>query len=252
VRRSGMPGQHRQHRLGAVQRLHLGLLVHPSTSARSGGSRDRPTTSRTCSTNSGSLDSLKVSVRCGGSRTAFQIRPTMERLSPERLAIDARDQWVASGGVSSRVATITASTCSSLMFLGAPGRGASTSPSSRRATTRARHLPTLGQRHPQLRGDLLVGGPGGAGQDDPAAQRQRLGAVGPPRPAPQRLALLVGQEQRRLGSSCPGHPLTLQHFSNEPQAQDTIEVFISWIAFVWSGMPRFGYVQNQAVRPPGS
>jgi hypothetical protein len=29
VRRSGLPGQHRQHRLGAVQRLDLGLLVHP-------------------------------------------------------------------------------------------------------------------------------------------------------------------------------------------------------------------------------
>ena len=77
------------------------------------------------------------------------------------------------------------------------------------------------QRHPQLPGDLLVGRPGGARQHDPASQRQRLGALGPPRPAPQRLALIVVQDQRRLGPSCPRHPLTLQHFNNQSQAQDT-------------------------------
>src|SRR4029453_11588531 len=77
------------------------------------------------------------------------------------------------------------------------------------------------QRHAQLRSHLLVGRPGGARQYDPASQRQRLGALGPPRPAPQRLALIVGQDQRRFGSSCPRHPLTLQHFSKEFQAQHT-------------------------------
>jgi hypothetical protein len=78
-----------------------------------------------------------------------------------------------------------------------------------------------GQRHPQLRGDLLVGRPGGAGQHDPAPQRQPLGALGPPRPAGQCLALVVGQDQRRLGSPCPRHPPTLSHFNNESPAQDT-------------------------------
>jgi hypothetical protein len=42
--------------------------------------------------NSGSADSLNVSVRCGCSWNAFQIRPTVERLSPEWAAIEARDQ----------------------------------------------------------------------------------------------------------------------------------------------------------------
>src|SRR5262245_50084207 len=46
-----------------------------STSAFSGGSRYNPTTSRTVATNCGSLDSLKVSTRCGCSPNAFQIRP---------------------------------------------------------------------------------------------------------------------------------------------------------------------------------
>jgi len=39
------------------------------------------------------------------------------------LAIDARDQWVAFGGVSSKVATTTASTSSALIEDGRPGRG---------------------------------------------------------------------------------------------------------------------------------
>src|SRR4029453_12858100 len=120
-----------------------------STSARSGGSRYSPTTSRTFSTNCGSLDSLNPSARCGLSPNAFQIRPTVDLLSPDRLAIDARDQCVASAGVSSNVATITASTCSSVIVRGTPGRGSSTSPSSRRATNRERHLPTVGSDTPR-------------------------------------------------------------------------------------------------------
>src|SRR5918995_1448334 len=130
-----------------------------STSARSGGSRYSPTTSRTFSMNCGSPDSLKVSVRCGLSRNAFQIRPTVDLLSPDRLAINARDQWVASFGVSSRVATTTASTCSSLILLGAPGRGSSTSPSSRRVTNRDRHLPTVGSDTPSSAATCLLVAP---------------------------------------------------------------------------------------------
>ena len=37
---------------------------------------------------------------------ARQIRPTVDFDSPDSLAIDARDQWVASAGVRSNVATI--------------------------------------------------------------------------------------------------------------------------------------------------
>jgi hypothetical protein len=82
------------------------------------------------------------------SRNAFQIRPTVDRESPVFLAIDARDQWVASAGVFSRVSTTTCSTCSSVIFRGAPGRSSSTSPASRRSTNRDRHLPTVGRDTP--------------------------------------------------------------------------------------------------------
>jgi hypothetical protein len=69
-----------------------------------------PTISTTFSTTSGSVDSLKVSVRCGLRPKFRQIRPIVDLLSPDLSAICLRDQWVASGGVSSRVATITPST----------------------------------------------------------------------------------------------------------------------------------------------
>src|SRR6266702_2414143 len=98
--------------------------------------------------NSGSLLGLNVSARCGLRRNAFQIRPTVDFDSPDRFAIDARDQWVASFGACSKVATTTSSTLSSLIFRGAPGRSSSTRPSSRRTTNRDRHLPTVGRDTP--------------------------------------------------------------------------------------------------------
>jgi hypothetical protein len=42
--------------------------------------------------NSGSVDSLNVSLRCGLRSNFRQIRPTVDLLSPLRLAMDARDQ----------------------------------------------------------------------------------------------------------------------------------------------------------------
>jgi hypothetical protein len=102
---------------------------------------------------------LKVPVRCGLSRNAFQIRPTVDFDSPDRLAIDARDQCVASLGVSSSVATTTASTCSSVIVRGAPERGSSTSPSNRRATNRDRHLPTVGSDTPSSLATCLLVAP---------------------------------------------------------------------------------------------
>lgn len=119
-----------------------------STSALSGGSRYNPTTSRTLSTNCGSLLILNVSTRCGCSRNAFQIRPTVDLLSPHSAAINARDQCVASAGCRSSVATSTSSIRSSPMVRGPPGRGSSTNPSSPRSTNRDRHLPTVGRETP--------------------------------------------------------------------------------------------------------
>src|SRR6476469_1604935 len=93
--------------------------------------------------NCGSLLILNVSTRCGLSPNASQIRPTVDLDSPVSAAIDARDQCVASLGWRSSVATSTASTCSSVIVRGAPGRGSSDSPSSRRSMNRRRQIPTV-------------------------------------------------------------------------------------------------------------
>jgi hypothetical protein len=114
-----------------------------STTAFSGGLWYRPTTSTTFSANSGSEDSLKVSLKCGLMSNLRQIRPIVDSDRPLRLAIEARDQCVASCGVSSRVATITSSTLSSRIDGGRPGRGSSASPSSRRPVNRRRHRATV-------------------------------------------------------------------------------------------------------------
>ena len=60
-----------------------------------------------------------------------------------RAAIEVRDQCVAFGGVCSSVAITTSSTWSSRIEGGRPGRGSSTSPSSRWATNRPRQRVTV-------------------------------------------------------------------------------------------------------------
>src|SRR5260370_13401600 len=75
------------------------------------------------------------------------MRPIVDFDSPDLAAIEVRDQWVASLGVSSSVATTTASTWSMVIDAGLPGRSSSTSPSRRAATNLARHLPTLSGAH---------------------------------------------------------------------------------------------------------
>ena len=93
--------------------------------------------------NSGPEESLNPSVRCGFSSNFRQIRPIVDGDRPLRLAIDVRDQWVASAGACSRVATITSSTLSSRIEGGRPGRFSSGSPSRRSRTNRARHRFTV-------------------------------------------------------------------------------------------------------------
>src|SRR5437588_10260204 len=75
------------------------------------------------------------------------MRPIVDFDSPDLAAIEARDQWVASLGVSSSVATTTSSTWSMVIDAGLPRRSSSTSPSRRAATNRARHLPTATRAH---------------------------------------------------------------------------------------------------------
>ena len=105
--------------------------------------------SRTLSTNCGSVDSFQVCTRCGLSPNARQIREIAVCDIPVALAIDRLDQCVSPfAGDSSSVLTITDSTCSSVIFRGAPGRGSSVSPSSRWATNRERHLATVSRATP--------------------------------------------------------------------------------------------------------
>jgi len=94
-------------------------------------------------------DILSPSTRCGFSSKSAQIRPIVERLSPERFAIDARDQCVALSGLDSKVVTRTSSTWSRLTDAGRPDRGSSTRPSRRSATNRRRHFPTVGTLTPR-------------------------------------------------------------------------------------------------------
>jgi hypothetical protein len=100
--------------------------------------------SRTLSMNCGSVDSFQVCCRCGLSPNARQIREIAVWLIPVARAIDRVDQWLSwLGGGSSNVLVSTCSTRSSAMVRGRPGRGSSDRPSSRSATNRRRHLPTV-------------------------------------------------------------------------------------------------------------
>jgi len=98
--------------------------------------------------NSGSVESLKLSARWGWRPNACQMRLTVVWLMPTWAAIERVDQWVASLGFSSKVLTITASTWSSVIFLGAPGLGSSANPFIRFSTKRRRHLPTIASLTP--------------------------------------------------------------------------------------------------------
>jgi hypothetical protein len=89
----------------------------------------------------------------------FQIRPIVDLLSPVRCAIFARDQCVALSGVDSSVVTTTSSTCRAVTVGGRPGRSSSLSPSSRCATNRDRHLPTVAAEHPSDAATALLSAP---------------------------------------------------------------------------------------------
>ena len=64
----------------------------------------------TLSTNSGSVESLNVSLRCGCRPKAAQIRRMVVCDRPVAAAIERIDQWVASFGVVFSVRSITSAT----------------------------------------------------------------------------------------------------------------------------------------------
>jgi hypothetical protein len=95
-----------------------------------------------------------------------------------RAAIEVRDQCVALGGVCSSVVITTSSTWSSRIEGGRPGRGSSTSPSSRCATTRPRQRVTVpGVTRSRAATSVFDHpGPRGRRQLDPRQQRLALHA----------------------------------------------------------------------------
>lgn len=87
----------------------------------------------------------KVDLDTARRRIDFEVRCNAKTLAcPQCRAPDQRiHQCVAPSGIVSSVLAMTASTCVSLIVRGAPGRGASSSPSSRCSTNRARHFDTV-------------------------------------------------------------------------------------------------------------
>jgi hypothetical protein len=66
-----------------------------------------------------------------------------------------------------------------------------------------------GQMHAQIGGHLNVGRAFGARQHDARTHRQHLRRLRPPGPAGQRRPFLIGEHQRWRGTSSPRHPTTL-------------------------------------------
>jgi hypothetical protein len=83
--------------------------------------------SRTFSINSGSLESLKVSTRCGRSAKARQIQLTAVWLNPLRFAMARVLQCVASGGF---VSSVHRTTCQRSPYGEPPGSGKLSHPGS--------------------------------------------------------------------------------------------------------------------------
>jgi hypothetical protein len=110
--------------------------------------------------NWGSVDSFQVWTMWGLRPKARQIRETADWDMPSDLAIDRVDQCVSPfGGVCSKVAAMTFSTCASVTVRGRPGRGSSLSPSSRDFRNRDRHLPAVVLDIPRSAATPLTGPP---------------------------------------------------------------------------------------------
>src|ERR1700730_1621261 len=113
--------------------------------------------SRTLSTNRGSADSLKVSLRCGWRENARQMRCTVEIDKPEALAIERVLQWVAAAGLLSNIVVTTSAIFSSPILRGGPRAGLSG-----KAVQPCGGEPLAPSRHrdagdPKLLGDRQIG-----------------------------------------------------------------------------------------------
>jgi len=100
---------HRQNRLHASERVDLRLLVGAQHQSPVPRVEIESHNIAHLLTSCGSLESLKVSLRCGRNPKARQMRLTAIRLIPARLAISRVLQCVAPLG---RVASVRITTCS--------------------------------------------------------------------------------------------------------------------------------------------
>src|SRR6476646_3840928 len=115
-----------------------------NTIAFSGGFKYSPTTSMSLSSNFGSVDTLKVSTRCGAKPRSDQIRCTVAGLTPTCLAIVRHDQCVAPGGVVVVVnSTIRAIVSSGIEGLRPRPSRIFSSPANPSSTNRVRHARTV-------------------------------------------------------------------------------------------------------------
>ena len=138
--------------------------------------------SRTFSTNCGSVESLNVSVRCGCSENARQMRCTEEADTPDAFAMARVLQCVASAGFVSKVVVTT-----SLDLVVADLAWRATSRLVEQPTETLRRKPIAPGRHrdprdPKPLGNAEIGHAAGRQKHDLGAQGVRPQALPPPRP----------------------------------------------------------------------
>lgn len=124
------------------------------------------------STKSGSVESLKVSERCGCRPNAVQIRRIVVCERPVSLAIGRIDQCVASLGVDANMRLMTAAAWSSDTVRGRPSRSSSESPSIRCFAKRLRHFATVCSLCPGSEATSLLDSPVSTAQHHAASVRQ--------------------------------------------------------------------------------
>jgi hypothetical protein len=128
----GHTRHHRQDRAGTGQRLHLPPLVHAQHHGVLGRVRiEAEDVEDLLHEERVRRHSLKPPARCGFSSKVRQIRPILDFDRAEHSAIEARDQAVGFFRVCTSAATTTASAWSTMVEGGRPGRGWSTTASSR-------------------------------------------------------------------------------------------------------------------------
>src|ERR1041385_3606320 len=150
---------------------------------------------------SGSVESLKLSLRWGAKAKARHTRWTLVLLKPQAAASERVLQCVAFLGVDSKVIVSTRSTSASLRRRGVPGRGSSNKPSTRLCRKRLRHFANRLLGHSQVFRDRRITLPFGTRQNDASPLGQRLNRLRPSCPLLQSFTFSVAQVQRWYRSS---------------------------------------------------